>query len=254
MDPDPYQQAIELIKDGQNLQGRQVLLSYLQDHPQHEAAWLWLVQTLSSDAERIQTLETCLKFNPHSQIARQALEHFKSLAATPPEPVQPAVQAPGEELPVEPETVFSEPVHISPFMPGEEDFGPPVVESRPIPAATSVSPQTPRPAAPAREAPPEPARPSWRRPGTGLLVAGVIILVAIVAAFWLGQQGLLFNPSSTSTVQPTETPVAGFEQTKAVLGTRIEAGLLETVTIEPTSTFAPSLHPGFYTPTATRAP
>lgn len=251
MEPDPYQQAVELIKAGQNLRGQQILLSYLQDHPQHEAAWMWLVQTLSSNAERIQTLETCLKFNPQSQIARQALEHFESLAATPPEPVQPAVKAP-----VEPQTVS----RISPFVPGEEDFEPPEAETRreeetPIPAATPESPQPPSPTAPAREARPEPARPAQRRPGTGLLIAGAILLVAIVAAaFWLGQHGLLLNPASTSTFQPTGTPVAGFEQTKAVLGTRIKAGLLETVTIEPTSTLASSLRPSLHTPTATRAP
>jgi Tol biopolymer transport system component len=75
---DPLSEAIRLIKTGQKDQARPLLLRVLQANPRNEAAWLWLVDALPDDAQRIAALEQCLKHNPTSRAARQGIERLKA--------------------------------------------------------------------------------------------------------------------------------------------------------------------------------
>lgn len=76
-------QAIALIKRGWKAEARPILIALLKSDPHNESAWLRLVETMSTDAEREATLEQCLKANPESVKARQALESLKSRPETP---------------------------------------------------------------------------------------------------------------------------------------------------------------------------
>lgn len=71
-------QAAALIRAGHSAEARQILLHVLKDEPQNESAWLWLVQSLPNDAQRIAALEQCLRLNPGSEKARLGLAHLRS--------------------------------------------------------------------------------------------------------------------------------------------------------------------------------
>lgn len=88
MTKERFNQAIQLIKSGEVERARPILLELLKTDPHNEAAWLWLVQSLPTPAQRIAALEQCLKLNPNSQRAKWGLAQLKpreaSLAAKPP--------------------------------------------------------------------------------------------------------------------------------------------------------------------------
>jgi hypothetical protein len=67
------QQAIALARTGQKNQAQELLQQVLSANPANESAWLWLTDCVNTRAERIEVLETCLRFVPESQIARAAL-------------------------------------------------------------------------------------------------------------------------------------------------------------------------------------
>ena len=69
--------AISLARSGDKPQARRLLLKIVQDDPGMETAWIWLVDTLSTDAERIAALKQCLRHIPESQKAQKALDIFQ---------------------------------------------------------------------------------------------------------------------------------------------------------------------------------
>ncbi len=71
-------QAIGLVRAGQAVEARRILLQVVKDEPQNEAAWLWLVQSLPNDAQRIAALEQCLRQIPGSEKARLGLDRLRS--------------------------------------------------------------------------------------------------------------------------------------------------------------------------------
>jgi peptide/nickel transport system permease protein len=71
-------QAITLIHQGQKEQARQILLALVKANPRDEAAWLWLVETVDNDTERIRLLEQCLKRIPQSHRAQTGLAHLRT--------------------------------------------------------------------------------------------------------------------------------------------------------------------------------
>jgi ELWxxDGT repeat protein len=251
MPPDAFQEAVQLIKSGQNQRGQQLLIQYLQTNPQHEAAWMWLVQTLPSDSERVKTLEACLKFNPDSQVARQALEHFRKLAA---------VSAPAQEPPT---AVAPALAQVNPFLPGNENMfdesvPPEPKQSRPAAAEASVPAAQPsaQPIEPAA-ASATPLQPPLAIPGEKprrgprplLVVLGIIILLgALAAVIWLGLHGSPFAPTQTPQILPTDTPVAGFDATRLALSIRIAAGLAAAPTPLPSITAVPQPAPAHAPP------
>jgi len=69
-------QAISMIKAGEKLAARKLLVEILDGEPTNETAWLWFTDTLSSDTEKKIALEGLLKINPTSQAAKLGLERL----------------------------------------------------------------------------------------------------------------------------------------------------------------------------------
>ena len=78
MTSDQLGNAISLIKTGDKVNAREILFQIILDDPHNETAWIWLVETMPNDADRITTLEQCLKYNPESKMAQKGLEVFRS--------------------------------------------------------------------------------------------------------------------------------------------------------------------------------
>lgn len=93
MPGEPLSDAIQYIKSGNKQAARDILVSILKNNPQMEKAWLWLVETATSEEERITILRSCLKYNPDSSLALRALHAINSRSIAPPSP-QDSAQAP----------------------------------------------------------------------------------------------------------------------------------------------------------------
>ena len=68
--------AVALARQGQREAARDILLDIVRETPGDEHVWLWLARTYPERAARVEVLEACLKVNPHSHAARQALERL----------------------------------------------------------------------------------------------------------------------------------------------------------------------------------
>jgi len=80
MNSNDLQQAIVFLKAGKKAEAQRLLQIVIRSNPHNETAWLWYVDTLSTDAERTQALTWCLKFNPNSDAARKGLALFGARA------------------------------------------------------------------------------------------------------------------------------------------------------------------------------
>ncbi len=78
MESSSLQQAILLLKSGKKSEAQRLLQLVIQSNPYDETAWLWYVDTLSTNVERVQALTWCLKFNPNSTAARKGLTLFSA--------------------------------------------------------------------------------------------------------------------------------------------------------------------------------
>jgi endonuclease YncB( thermonuclease family) len=98
MTPPTLQQAIQAIKAGDKVTGRQILADILQADMNNELAWLWMSSVADSDKERRKYLEQVLKLNPENKTAQKGLAALnqKLAAETPPGP------APAAETPANP--------------------------------------------------------------------------------------------------------------------------------------------------------
>jgi hypothetical protein len=76
------QDAISALKAGKRAEAQRLLQEIIRANPTNEKAWLWYVDTLLSDAERIQALKWCLKFNPDSDSAQRGLNALSGTAET----------------------------------------------------------------------------------------------------------------------------------------------------------------------------
>ena len=125
-------QAIALIRQGRKAEAQRILLALLKSDPRNELAWLWLVETLPNDAQRIAALEQCLKVNPASVKARQGLERLKARLVTPPSPIRPPEKP---DLPAaQPSIPPAAPVDSPPSLPVREAIlgeSPALKKSRP---------------------------------------------------------------------------------------------------------------------------
>ena len=70
-------QAVRLAKAGEKDSARRILLKLVEEEPQNELAWIWLVDTMPTDAQRIATLKQCLQLIPESKFAIQALANLQ---------------------------------------------------------------------------------------------------------------------------------------------------------------------------------
>ena len=65
--------AISVIKAGNKVRGRALLVGALRDNPKDEVAWLWLAKVVDDKKQREDCLEQVLKINPENEIARLGL-------------------------------------------------------------------------------------------------------------------------------------------------------------------------------------
>jgi len=80
MNSNDLQQAITFLKAGKKAEAQCLLQLVIRSNPHNEMAWLWYVDTLSTDTERAQALTYCLRFNPNSDAARKGLALFSARA------------------------------------------------------------------------------------------------------------------------------------------------------------------------------
>ena len=81
--------AIQLIREGQKDDARQILEPLLRAEPANIQAWFWYVETCSTLEKRIRVLEVCLKMNPGNSQVTEALRTLRNQPPpVPPPPVQ----------------------------------------------------------------------------------------------------------------------------------------------------------------------
>jgi hypothetical protein len=78
MPNDTLQQVIDLINQKRTDDAQKLLEPLLITEPHNLTAWLWYVETISSNRERLKALELCLKHNPDNPQAKQLFDHFQS--------------------------------------------------------------------------------------------------------------------------------------------------------------------------------
>ncbi|WP_322798285.1 tetratricopeptide repeat protein [Thermoflexus sp.] len=66
-------EAIELVKKGDKISARQMLVEILRADPKNELAWLWLSVCVDDMEQKKYCLKRALSINPNSQYARKAL-------------------------------------------------------------------------------------------------------------------------------------------------------------------------------------
>jgi hypothetical protein len=77
MAEDRLGQAIELVQSGNIEAAREQLELIIKEDRQNVAAWHWYAQTWPKDSEKIRVWEACLRYNPESQLAQDALKDLK---------------------------------------------------------------------------------------------------------------------------------------------------------------------------------
>ncbi len=103
--------AIHTFKQGDINSARQMFLECIRQDPRDVQAWLWLVETISDNNDRIATLRLCQKYNPDYEQVRQAISILggslkpKQASDTSPETLQPEIktmpqQKPGKDIPL----------------------------------------------------------------------------------------------------------------------------------------------------------
>jgi WD40 repeat protein len=65
--------AIHTFKQGDINSARQMFLECIRQDPRDVQSWLWLVETISDNKDRIATLKLCQKYNPDYEQVRQAI-------------------------------------------------------------------------------------------------------------------------------------------------------------------------------------
>lgn len=71
-------EAIEAIKAGDKVKGKQLLAEVLKEDRKNEQAWLWLTQTDITHEEKIKSLRNVLKINPFHEEALRQLNFLQS--------------------------------------------------------------------------------------------------------------------------------------------------------------------------------
>lgn len=77
MSIEQFNHAIRLIQVGQKESAREILTELVQLEPHHVSVWMWLAEAMPNDEQCISVLETCLKLNPESLMAKRGIERFR---------------------------------------------------------------------------------------------------------------------------------------------------------------------------------
>lgn len=91
MADDSLEQAIELVLTGKIEVARERLEIIIKNDRTNVAAWHWYAQTWPENADKVRIWQACLRLNPASQQAQQAL---RDLSVAPEKPVKLAAKAP----------------------------------------------------------------------------------------------------------------------------------------------------------------
>lgn len=70
-------EAIALIRASKLDEARRMIFEIIRTEPTNEMAWMWLAETLSSDADRMKVLLACQLENPNSRITKMAIEKLQ---------------------------------------------------------------------------------------------------------------------------------------------------------------------------------
>lgn len=84
MNIETLQQAIELIKSGNEVEGSKLLKELVGREPDNELAWMWLSTCSANNKTKIVCLENVLRINPVNRKASVALEKLKAIGEEPP--------------------------------------------------------------------------------------------------------------------------------------------------------------------------
>lgn len=96
---DQLQQAVSLIKSGDQQNGRQILIDIIKTNPRNELAWLWMSSVVDTNDQRQHCLKQVLVINPHNELAQRGLEKLQPSPQTEAKPItSPQEQVKSKEL------------------------------------------------------------------------------------------------------------------------------------------------------------
>lgn len=90
--PDKLQQAISLIKAGDEHGAARLLAEVLHVEPRNETAWLWMSAVVTKPEQRRHCLEQVLRINPNNQMARKGLARLQQESTEPEHPLKAATE------------------------------------------------------------------------------------------------------------------------------------------------------------------
>ncbi len=208
-DQQTLNQAIDLLNAGRKDEARRLLLQILKADPRHEIAWMWLVETLPNNQQRLAALEQCLKINPNSQMARTAWQRIKTSLAD------------SRQAQISKVTAFADPQVPKTDQPATES----------IHLATGSSSEQVRQ-----------SKPAWRRSHTILILILFLLALLLATAFGVYQSMRASQRNATAThqavlgnVQALVTQNAGLRSEIAELAG--EPGRAYAAQHNPTATF-----------------
>lgn len=73
------QTAIELVKEGNKIEGGRILAKLVKAEPNNEQAWLWLSTCVVPVEQKRYCLKQALRINPNHKYAKQQLDHLEEL-------------------------------------------------------------------------------------------------------------------------------------------------------------------------------
>ena len=121
MDP-LLKKAIQLNKTGKREEARKMLIDIVSEQPENLTAWLWLVDTMDSNHNRVTIIHQAEKFHPNHPQLKQALKQFETDQAS-------EEQALSDAREPKSQSVSTESAQQTP--PPEEDIKPTIEEDAP---------------------------------------------------------------------------------------------------------------------------
>lgn len=79
MTNDLLRQAVSLIKAGDKVQGRQLLVQILKEDSKNDIAWLWLSQCVPEHERKMDCVKRALEINPNNTSAQKEFSRLKNL-------------------------------------------------------------------------------------------------------------------------------------------------------------------------------
>jgi hypothetical protein len=151
--------GIEAYRSGNRAQAQRFFRYALMENPDDVRCWLWLVEVVDTDVERIHCLEQVLKIDPNHALARKALEDMSDRIES-------------TRLP-----------HVSPFggYVSEEESPEPTLSSVEVRSTPPFMAAMAEKEAHEADTQPDPSRALLRRANTWRVIQFILVSFAIVA-------------------------------------------------------------------------